>query len=194
MANTTDEKTLLRATAKERRAEAHRRLGGAAGERLGGIGLSFAGPRPGAIVSGFSAIGEEVDPLPLMRRLAGEGHRLALPCMQGKGKPLVFRAWKPGDEMAPAVWGIQEPLASSPQVAPDIVLVPLLAFDVAGYRLGYGGGFYDRTLEGLRRLKTIVAIGIAYDEQRLDGVPHLDYDQPLDWVLTPSGPVKCARD
>jgi 5-formyltetrahydrofolate cyclo-ligase len=93
--------------------------------------------------------------------------------------------------MAPAVWGIAEPLASRPAVEPDVVLVPLLAFDVRGYRLGYGGGFYDRSLEALRRVKPILAIGLAYDELRLDGVPHLDYDEPLDWVLTPSGPIKC---
>ena len=127
-----------------------------------------------------------------MVRLRGEGHALALPCMQGKGLPLVFRAWIPGDEMAPAVWGIAEPLASRAVVLPDIVLVPLLAFDGRGQRLGYGGGFYDRTLEQLRSVKPVVTIGIAYDEQRLDAVPHLDYDQPLDWVLTPSGPLKCS--
>lgn len=144
-------------------------------------------------MSAFSAIGEEIDPLPLMTRLHGEGHPLALPTMQGKGLPLVFRAWTPGDEMAEAVWGIAEPLASRAEVVPDIVLVPLLAFDASGHRLGYGGGFYDRTLHQLRRLKPLVTVGIAYDEQRLDEVPHLDYDQPLDWVLTPSGPQACSR-
>ena len=189
-----DEKKALRVAAKARRAEAHGRHGGMAGARLAEIGIGFCGARPGAIVSGFSAIGAEIDPQPLLLALGRAGHRLALPVMQGKGKPLLFRAWTPGDEMAPAVWGIAEPLATRPEVQPDIVLVPLLAFDGAGYRLGYGGGFYDRTLELLRGEKPVVAVGIAYDEQRLDAVPHLDYDQPLDWVLTPSGPLKCVRD
>lgn len=128
-----------------------------------------------------------------MGRLLGEGFSLALPAMQGKGQALVFRAWTPGDEMAAALWGIAEPLPTRATVVPDILLVPLLAFDDEGYRLGYGGGFYDRTLDELRSIKPIVAVGLAYDEQRLDGVPHLDYDQPLDWVLTPSGPRKCSK-
>jgi len=188
-----DDKKKARAVAKARRSEAFARLGAAAGDALARHGLGFLGVRPGAVVSGFSAIGEEINPLALMMRLAGEGHPLALPAMQGKGLPLVFRAWTPGDDMASAVWGIAEPLASRLVVRPDVVLVPLLAFDASGHRLGYGGGFYDRTLEQLRLLGPVLTVGIAYDEQRLDAVPHLDYDQPLDWVLTPSGPLACSR-
>ncbi len=128
----------------------------------------------------------------MLHRLAGEGHRLALPVMQGKGRPLLFRAWAPGDAMAAAQWGIAEPLPEQPEVEPDVVLVPLLAFDAHGYRLGYGGGFYDRSLAGLRARKPVIAVGIGYDELRIDAVPHLDYDQRLDWVLTPSGPLRCS--
>ena len=113
--------------------------------------------------------------------------------MQGKGKPLIFRAWTPGDAMDRAVWGIAEPKPDKPNWEPDILLVPLLAFDGSGWRLGYGGGFYDRTLRGLRARKPIVAVGLAYDEQHVDAVPHLDYDERLDWVLRPSGPIKCAE-
>ena len=96
------------------------------------------------------------------------------------------------DAMNKAVWGIAEPKADKPALEPDIVLVPLLAFDAAGRRLGYGGGYYDRTLRGLRARKPIVAVGLAYDAQRIDAVPHLDYDERLDWVLRPSGPLRCA--
>lgn len=193
MTNEVDDKKTLRTQAKALRAQAFATIGARAGEMLASHGLDFLAPAAGAAVSGFSAIGEEIDPLALMLALHGRGHPLALPTMQGKGKPLVFRAWSPGDEMAAAVWGIAEPLPSRAAIEPDIVLVPLLAFDDAGYRLGYGGGFYDRTLERLRGMKSVTAVGIAFDEQRLDGVPHLDYDQPLDWVLTPSGPRKCSR-
>jgi 5-formyltetrahydrofolate cyclo-ligase len=112
--------------------------------------------------------------------------------MQGKGQPLVFRAWAPGDAMGKVQWGIAEPLPDKPELEPDIVLVPLLAFDGEGYRLGYGGGFYDRTLQRLRTLKPVIAIGIAYDELKVDAVPHQGYDQRLDWVLTPSGPKRCG--
>jgi 5-formyltetrahydrofolate cyclo-ligase len=159
--------------------------------RLAAHGLSFLQLVPGAVVSGFSAIRDEIDPAPLLLRLAADGHRLCLPVMQGKGKPLAFRAWAPGDKMSMATWGIAEPLSDKPVLEPDVVLVPLLAFDHAGYRLGYGGGFYDRTLERLRGIKPVVAVGIAYDELKVDAVPHQGYDQPLDWVLTPSGPARC---
>lgn len=189
---TADEKTAERTRARARREAAHARHGSRAGALIARNGLAFLGPAPGAIVSGFSSIRDEIDPGALLVRLAQEGHRLCLPVMQGKGLPLVFRAWAPGDETAPAAWGIAEPLPCEPVLEPDVVLVPLLAFDAQGYRLGYGGGFYDRTLVRLRVSKPVVAVGVGYDEQRIDAVPHLDYDQRLDWVLTPSGPLRCS--
>jgi len=189
--STAREKKALRAHALACRAEAAHRHGPSAGEQLAAHGLGFLDLGRAAAVSGFWAIGEELSPAALLIRLISEGHTAALPVMQGKDRPLLFRAWAPGDEMAPIQWGISEPLATRPLVEPDVLLVPLLAFDGAGYRLGYGGGFYDRTLERLRRMKPVTAVGIAYDEQRLDAVPHLNYDQPLDWVLTPFGPIKC---
>jgi 5-formyltetrahydrofolate cyclo-ligase len=164
-----------------------------AADAVAGHGLDFLQlQQKRAVVSGFSSLPDEFRAWPLLRRLHGEGHALAMPVMQGKGKPLVFRAWVPGDAMDKAVWGIAEPKADKPVLEPDIVLLPLLAFDAAGWRLGYGGGYYDRTLKGLRARKPIVAVGLAYDEQRIDAVPHLDYDERLDWVLTPSGPIRCA--
>ncbi len=194
MTDPTAEKKTLRTTAKTARAAAFAEHGQAASVRLAQQGVALLAGMAGATIAGFSAINDEIDPKPLMVLLAGLGHRLALPAMQGKGKPLVFREWTPGDEMAPAVWGIAEPLASRAAVAPDVLLVPLLAFDPHGFRLGYGGGFYDRSLAELRAQKPVTAVGVAYDEQRLDAVPHLDYDQPLDWVLTPSGHLKCLKD
>jgi 5-formyltetrahydrofolate cyclo-ligase len=187
-----DEKRAERTRALARRAEAHARFGVEAGQALAEQGLSFLTLASPVVVAGFSAIRDEIDAGPLLARLAKEGHRLALPVMQGKGRPLLFRAWAPGDKMALAQWGIAEPLPEQPEVYPDVVLVPLLAVDAKGYRLGYGGGFYDRTLQGLRVKKPIIAVGIGYDEQRIDVVPHLDYDQRLDWVLTPSGPLRCS--
>jgi 5-formyltetrahydrofolate cyclo-ligase len=147
-----------------------------------------------ATVSGFASLPEELNVWPLLRRLHGQGVPLALPLVEGKGKPLSFRAWTPGDAMDRGVWGIPQPKVDKAVLEPDILLVPLLAFDRTGRRLGYGGGFYDRTLAGLRARKPIVAVGLAYDEQRVDAVPHLDYDQRVDWVLTPSGPIRCQPD
>jgi len=181
----------LRADAMKRRKAAFECHGGEASRKIAAHGLDFLSPSAGSIVSGFAAINDEINPAPLMTWLQAEGFRLALPVMQGKGKPLLMRAWAPGDAMNPAAWGIAEPLDDKPELDPDILLVPLLAFDARGYRLGYGGGFYDRTLQRLRKLKPVVAVGLAYDELRVDAVPAESYDERLDWVLTPSGPVHC---
>lgn len=186
-----NEKAALRERALTLRKAAFERHGSEAGRRLAAHGLDFLSPRPGSAVSGFAAIRDEIDPAALLDWLHREGFKLALPVMEGRGKPLILRAWAPGDEMSTVQWGIREPLASKAEVYPDVVLVPLLAFDRRGYRLGYGGGFYDRTLQKLRGRASVTAVGIAYDELEVDAVPHESYDQRLDWVLTPSGPIKC---
>jgi 5-formyltetrahydrofolate cyclo-ligase len=181
----------LRAQALARRQKAFELHGQEASRKIAAHGLDFISANGGLIVSGFAAINDEINPAPLMTWLQAEGFRLALPVMQGRGKPLLMRAWTPGDAMKAAAWGIAEPLDDKPALDPDILLVPLLAFDVRGYRLGYGGGFYDRTLQRLRKLKPVVAVGLAYDELRVDAVPVESYDERLDWVLTPSGPLHC---
>jgi 5-formyltetrahydrofolate cyclo-ligase len=188
-----NEKRALRGRMREWRAALAPAEAASAGEALARHGLSFLpDPAPGAIVSGFSPMPDELRVWALLRRLAGEGFRLALPVMQGKGLPLLFRSWSPGDAMDKAVWGIAEPKPDKQMLEPDVMLVPLLAFDRHGWRLGYGGGFYDRTLARLRARKAAIAVGLGYDGQQVDRVPHAPYDQRLDWVLTPSGPIKCA--
>ena len=186
-----NEKAALRERALALRKAAFERHGPEAGRRLAAHGLDFLSPRPGIIVSGFAAIRDEIDPSALLDWLHREGFKLALPVMEGRGKPLLMRAWAPGDEMSTVQWGIREPLASKAEVYPGVLLVPLLAFDRRGSRLGYGGGFYDRTLQKLRARAAVTAVGISYDELEVDAVPHESYDQRLDWVLTPSGPIKC---
>jgi 5-formyltetrahydrofolate cyclo-ligase len=187
-----DTKQELRTAARRARAAAFAYHGSAATEQLAAHGLGFAGIATTAIISGFSAIAEEISPLPLLMRLAREGHALCLPVLPGKGLPLSFRSWSPGDATQAAVWGIQEPLPAAAVLEPDVLLIPLLAFDARGNRLGYGGGFYDRTIARLRAMKPIVTIGIAFDEQRVDSVPHTAYDQRLEWILTPTGPMHCS--
>ena len=140
--------------------------------------------RTGTIVSGFMPLKSEINPLPLLRKLAGEGARLALPVIGGRGQPLVMREWTWAEPLAAGVWGIREPLAQAPAVDPDIVLTPLLAFDRARHRLGYGGGYYDLTIAQLRGRKTIVALGIAFAVQEAFTVPVTPRDAPLDLVLT----------
>ena len=180
----TTEKAAARRAARERRLEAHRRHGVRAATGLAEKGLSFLAPAPGAIVSGFASINDEIDCMPLLARVHAEGHTLCLPVMQGKGKPLLFRRWAPGDPMGEAVWGISEPLPSAPVLDPDIVLVPLLAFDAEGGRLGQGGGYYDRTLAALRGDGPVTAIGVGYALQERAQLPIAKNDQRLDWILT----------
>ena len=139
---------------------------------------------PGTIVSGFSALKAEINPVPLMRRLADAGAQLALPVVAGRGKPLIMRAWSFGAPLVSGVWGIREPAPSAPEVEPDILLVPLLAFDRAGGRIGYGAGYYDMTIAALRAKKPVVAVGIAYAAQEIDAVPVTPRDARLDLVLT----------
>ena len=141
-------------------------------------------------VSSYYAIGAELDMTPLERILIEAGHSICLPCIQGKAEPMLFRTRIPGAPMRERKWGIMEPIEPAPSVDPDVLLVPLLAWDAQGYRLGYGGGYYDRTIEALRRRKPVVVVGVAYDEQKVDVVPRLDYDQRLDWMLTPSGVIR----
>jgi 5-formyltetrahydrofolate cyclo-ligase len=139
---------------------------------------------PGAVVSGFMPLKSEINPLPLMRKLAEQGAALALPVVAGKGQPLIMRGWTFGGPLASGVWGIREPLPDAPAVDTDILIVPLLAFDRRGHRLGYGAGYYDMTIAALRAKKAVVAIGIAYAAQEVDTVPITPRDARLDLVLT----------
>ena len=136
------------------------------------------------IVSAFFPYKSEIDTRPLLGKLAGEGWSTCLPIVIALGEPLIFRRWLPGEPTVPGVWGIPRPTDDAPLLEPDVLLVPLMAFDRQGYRLGYGGGFYDRTLEQLRARKTITAIGVAYAAQEIDAVPRGPHDQPLDYVMT----------
>ena len=142
------------------------------------------GLAPGAVVSGFSPLKSEINPVPLMRAFAAAGAQLALPVVAGKGRPLTMRAWTFGAPLVPGVWGIREPPPGAPEVFPDILIVPLLAFDRAGQRIGYGAGYYDMTIARLRGKKAVVAIGIAYAAQEVDRVPVTPRDAALDLVLT----------
>jgi len=146
----------------------------------------------GAIVSGYSPMKSEFNPVPLMRRLADAGAQLALPVVAGRGKPLIMRTWSFGAPLAAGVWGIREPPSDAPEVLPDILLVPLAAFDRGGQRIGYGAGYYDMTINRLRDLKQVTAIGLAFASQEIDAVPHTARDARLDLVLTEREAIRCG--
>jgi 5-formyltetrahydrofolate cyclo-ligase len=155
----------------------------AAAEALAKRGLPID-LKPGAIVAGYSPIRSEIDPTPLMRALAALGARLALPAVMMRGKSLAFRAWSPSDRLTLGPLGILEPSPAAAELVPDILLVPLAAFDRAGHRIGYGAGHYDFTLAHLRKAKAIIAIGIAFAVQEIKNVPMQPHDVALDYVLT----------
>jgi len=143
-------------------------------------------------VSAYWPMGSEMDPRPLLAALHARDHPLCLPVVMGAGRPLVFRRWVPGDPLVPAGFGTSVPGEGAAEMAPDLLFVPLLAFDTAGYRLGYGGGFYDRTLAALRAVKPVLAVGLGYAAQQVAEVPHDSLDQRLDWIVTETRAFACG--
>jgi 5-formyltetrahydrofolate cyclo-ligase len=177
------QKSTLRSAALARRDALSGEDRTSAAEAIAGRGLPFPIAR-GAVVSGYSPIRNEIDPTPLMQKLAAQGARLALPAVTARGQSLIFRAWSVGDRLMLGSLGIPEPSPAAAELVPDIMLVPLAAFDAAGHRIGYGAGHYDFTFAHLRKAKAVMGIGIAFAAQQIDTVPALSHDVPLDYVLT----------
>ncbi|SMF32783.1 5-formyltetrahydrofolate cyclo-ligase [Tistlia consotensis] len=180
------EKKRLRAALLARRAAAHA-ADPEAGARLAARLADVALPE-GAVVAGYWPLRDEIDPRPAMLALLGLGHPLCLPVIVGAGKPLAFRAWTPDARLQAAGFGTQVPGPEAEERVPSVLLVPLVGFDDEGFRLGYGGGFYDRTLAKLRAggLQAL-AIGLAYAAQRAERLPRETTDERLDWIVTEAG-------
>lgn len=159
-----------------------------AAEAVARVVLDGMPPPPGAVVSGYWPMGDELDPRPLLAALASRGHAVALPVTTRRGQPLRFRQWRPGEPLLPVRFGLSEPSPEAPELRPDWLLVPLLAFDRRGQRLGYGAGYYDRTLEVL---PGAVALGFAYAGQEVPRVPTGPGDRPLRAVATERGVIHC---
>jgi len=155
----------------------------AAAAAIAARGLPF-GFAKGAVISGYAPIRNEIDPAPLMHRLAGLGARLALPSVTARGHSLIFRAWAPGERLTLGALGIPEPSPAAAEVLPDVMLVPLAAFDRLGHRIGYGAGHYDFTFAHLRKLKPVIGVGLAFAAQETTVIPALSHDVALDYVLT----------
>ncbi len=144
-------------------------------------------PPPGAIIAGFWPLEGEIDIRPLLFALHERGHEIVLPITPKRGNPLSFGLWRPGDTLVPEPFGTFRPIGEPRN--PDFLLVPLLAFDRAGHRLGHGGGFYDRTLPILPRR---FALGCAFAAQEVYDVPIGPYDSRLDAVATERGVIRCG--
>ena len=155
------------------------------------LGYVQAAPQP-ACVSAYIAIRTELDPMPAMLRLHGQGIRICLPVVTAPDRPLVFRSWRPGMALEEGGFGTSVP-PEGPEVTPDLLITPLSGFDDTGARLGYGGGFYDRTLARLRAAGQVRAVGLAYAAQRLERVPTEPTDQRLDAVVTENGVQEFRR-
>jgi 5-formyltetrahydrofolate cyclo-ligase len=194
-----ERRAALREAAQARRKAAHGaadRAGEAARDHFLAAGLHRAGEGQGArVASAYRRIRTEIDPEPLMLALLEAGCRLCVPVIEGRGLPLRFREWRPGVRMRPGPFGAQVP-AEGDWLEPDLLVVPLLAFDRAGRRLGYGGGFYDRTLARLRAsgaVRPVRAIGFGYAAQEVDEVPADETDQLLDAIVTEAGVIRPVR-
>lgn len=149
---------------------------------------------PAKVVAGYHALGAELSPWPVLRRFAALGARIALPAAPQAHAPLVFRAFEPDQALEPDAAKIPSPTAEAEALVPDLVIAPLVAFDRAGYRLGQGGGYYDRTLKALRAIRPVFVIGLAYAGQEVDRIPRDDHDQPLDAILTETGYHPVGKD
>ena len=182
-----DEKAALRRELKTLREEAHARDPDA-GETLASKFPLKLLERYGPVVAGYLPIGSEIDPLPLMERLESEGAKLALPRLEADGS-MTFRGWSQGASLEDGPMGLRQPLEDADSVHPTLVLMPLLAFDGMGVRLGYGKGHYDRTLSRLRENGRVFACGLGFHAQMLDELPAEAHDQPLDWAVTERGSV-----
>lgn len=147
-------------------------------------------PYQGRAIAGYMPIRTEVDPVPVMAAMAAFGP-VCVPVILGKDQPLVFHRWEPGCDMVEGAFGAFVP-AKPEVVVPEVLIVPLVAFDAQGGRLGYGGGFYDRTLEGLRARGEAVAIGYAFQAQEAQDLPLEPTDQPLDLMVTDAGVLRMA--
>ena len=178
--------------AEARKAALARRatLDPAVGVALTRIVLDHMPPAPGAIVAGFWPIGQEIDIRPLLHALHDRGHPIALPVTPPRGHPLAFHRWRPGEELARGPMGTRQPAEGAEALTPAFLLVPLLAFDRRGHRLGYGAGYYDRTLAAL---PGATALGVAHAAQELDEVPAGPEDARLDAIATEAGLIRVER-
>ncbi|MDH2325775.1 5-formyltetrahydrofolate cyclo-ligase [Cereibacter sp. SYSU M97828] len=172
-------KAEARAQAFAARKAAHAAGQGAAADHL----AAWLAPQRGKTLAGYMPMRTEIDPLPAM---AAHDGPVCVPVIEAPGRPLLFRRWTPQSRMVPGAFGALIP-AEGEWLVPEVVIVPLVAFDARGYRLGYGGGFYDRTLEGLRRDAPVLAVGFAFSAQEQEAVPIEATDQPLDALVTEKG-------
>ena len=189
------EKIEMRQFAKGNRTGFAQAAGAGAAERLADNYFQSA---PGSTdssmaVAGYWPLADEIDVRPLMIRVFEASRPVALPVVIAPAAPLIFRRWQPDMVLDAGVFGTRHPRPQEPEIPPQTLLVPLLAFDDQGFRLGWGGGFYDRTLADLRAARPVIAIGVAYQGQRVGHVPHTPEDEPMDWIITDEAILEISK-
>ncbi len=189
MTNLIDIKRIRRAAAMERRAGAHRDHPGAAHQATAHVLELVSTLRDVEVVSAYLAIRGEIDPLPAMLALSGLGCRICVPVIEAKGQPLRFREWTQQSRLVPGTFNVMVP-ETGEDLVPQVMIVPLLAFDRECHRLGYGGGFYDRTIAALRERGPVYPIGFAYAAQEIEEVPIEETDIRLDAIVTEEGVIR----
>jgi 5-formyltetrahydrofolate cyclo-ligase len=178
-------KQAARQAAFEARKQAFAAGQGQAAELL----ADYLAPYSGKVLAGYMPMRTEINPLAAMAAHQGP---VCVPVITGKAQPLRFREWSPGAEMIVGEFGALIP-AEGAWIEPEVLIVPLVGFDARGNRLGYGGGFYDRTLEGLRAKRPTLAVGFAFSAQLLSDLPLEPTDQPLDVIITEDGLFPLSR-
>ena len=180
-----DDKAAARDAARARRSAISALERDGAGAKAAVQVLATIPLAPDTIIAAYWPLGDEFDCRPLMYALLNHGHRLALPVVLGRHQPLCFRAWHRGDTMAKSSFGVFEPTEAAEPLNPAVVMAPFLACNAQGFRLGYGGGYYDRTLRSLREeVPGFLAVGMGFAGQVVAALPHDNNDEPLDWLVT----------
>ncbi len=190
MMTTYMQKKDVRVLARSKRRETHNKNGREFCQKITQLFFDTQHFMPKTVFACYYPIGSEINSRPLIDDLNLKGHITGLPVITARNSALVFHLYRSGDDLIKGEFGVPEPHLSMPQVIPDVLIIPVLAFNSKGYRLGYGTGYYDRTLEDLRRIKPVKAIGVAYSNQQIDDMPVEDHDQKMDWIITEKEALK----
>jgi len=192
-AGVADAKTVLRRKALLAARASAAAYGEGAAARVAQAFLAAIVLPAGVAVGAYAPLKSEIDPTLLLQRLVAAGHPVGLPVIAGPAAPLSFRRWRPGQKLVSGQFGARQPGPGAALIDPDVLIVPLVAFDSAGYRLGRGGGFYDRTIAEMKARKPVLTIGFAFAAQHILQVPREGHDQRLDWIVTEEGALHCPE-
>lgn len=188
------DKTTAREFAKKRRSSIPARDRDGAGLKAAAFFRKRFTIQQPSIISAYWPLPAELDCRPLIHALAKDGHHLALPAVTVQTESMCFRRWQPGNFLTKSALGVLEPLANAEEITPNIVIIPFLAVDAQGFRLGYGGGYYDRALRSLREIKPdLLAIGLGFSAQETETLPYDENDEQLDWLVTEKGTRQFQR-